>query len=190
MGGIWFSPKSFWDVFYVTLFLSHFGCIVWFGVKVTLLLCFPGTSPPYFLNLVGRPIWLLLSHLGILAMGLSHFLSSPVGFWLGFFWILAWLELGATSQCTQTRSWHWVFTKHLSALPSLRKHSWSILHFISQNFFAQWCPLFEDRAHGWVLSLVRANSPESPSFLLCWHITLADTWADGASGFYSTSVSV
>lgn len=50
VGRIWFSPKSFWDTFYITLFLSHFGCIVWFGMKVTLLLCFPGTSPPYSLT--------------------------------------------------------------------------------------------------------------------------------------------
>ena len=55
---------------------------------------------------------------------------SPVLFASG----LVSFELRVTSQCTQTRSWHWAFTKYLSALPSLRKHSWSTLLFIYQNF--------------------------------------------------------
>ena len=126
------------------------------------------------------PIWLLPSPLGILAMRLFYFLSSPVGFWLSFFGLLAWHELRVTSQCTQTRSWHWAFTKYLLALPSLR-NSWSTLHFISQNFLHS-DALSEEWASGQVLCLVRSHGPESPSFLLCWHKTLTENWANGTSG--------
>lgn len=126
------------------------------------------------------PIWLLPSPLGILTMRLFHFLFSPVGFWLSFLWLLAWHELRVTSQCTQTRSWHWAFTKYLSALPSLRKHSWSTLHFISQNFLHSDALYLKSEP-----VLESCHGPGSPLFILCWHKTLAENWADGTSGLDS-----